>query len=333
MSFRTLTCPSCGAPLPPNARRVVVTCAFCHATVSWDRPLVRASAYRASLAAARAEGARGAETITVGDRSYRILHPLPQGASSDLLLAERSMRLTERVVMKRLRVEDDADLLRNEWQVCATLRASGVRGAEHFARLLPAPVARGTSVTGSSAPVPTFVYGFASGFVHSLDDLRDAYPSGLEAAHLVWIWKRILELLAFVHAAGFVHGAILPEHLLVHARDHGVRLVGWSCAGPRGSRFAAVQPSRADYYPVDPERAVLATSVDLAMSARCVRALAGAGSAQLAETPFGRLLDVVADFAEPARLDAAALLHEVSEAAHATFGPPRYVVLSMPASR
>ena len=47
---------------------------------------------------------------------------------------------------------------------------------------------------------------------------------------------RILEVLALLHRAGVVHGAVLPPHLFVQRADHGVRLVGYGFAGAPGSR-------------------------------------------------------------------------------------------------
>lgn len=64
--------------------------------------------------------------------------------------------------------------------------------------------------------------------MHALEDVRRAYPNGVDPRASVWIWKRLLELLGWVHRAGYTHGAVIPHHLILHAKDHGVVLAGWS---------------------------------------------------------------------------------------------------------
>jgi hypothetical protein len=46
----------------------------------------------------------------------------------------------------------------------------------------------------------------------------------------VWIWRRALATLGFIHDAGWTHGDVSLEHLLVQPRDHGGMLIDWSAA-------------------------------------------------------------------------------------------------------
>src|SRR5690606_29130924 len=115
------------------------------------------------------------------------------------------------------------------------------------------------------------------GFVHTFDDVARAHPTGVGAGHAVWLWKRILELLGWVHASGWVHGAVLPEHLLVHARDHGVVLVGWSRAVRSGAPLPAFTEGARSSYPAAVWNGAPATAAtDVTMSARAMqRVIAG----------------------------------------------------------
>ena len=134
-----------------------------------------------------------------------------------------------------LRAPGDGDLLAREHEVLTALEASRAQGAPHFTRLLPQRVALGTARLGMRGELGerrVAVHRWRSGFVHTFDDVAREHPTGITAGHAVWIWKRMLELLGWIHASGWVHGAVLPPHLLVHARDHGVTLVGFSRAVP-----------------------------------------------------------------------------------------------------
>src|SRR5271165_2149752 len=107
--MRTLSCPRCGAPLPPRAYRVVVTCTYCGASVTEDGEVVHAAAYRRALAElSRDDGGR--PRIEVGGFPYRVLGRVAQGESSDVFLAVRAHPTPERVLVKVLRNEADLDL-------------------------------------------------------------------------------------------------------------------------------------------------------------------------------------------------------------------------------
>ncbi|GIF35692.1 hypothetical protein [Actinoplanes xinjiangensis] len=61
-----------------------------------------------------------------------------------------------------------------------------------------------------------------------------------------WIWRRLLIAIGWAHRAGVVHGAVLPEHVLIHPGRRGLVLVDWCYAGHRP---AAIVKAREDHYP------------------------------------------------------------------------------------
>jgi tRNA A-37 threonylcarbamoyl transferase component Bud32 len=122
----------------------------------------------------------------------------------------------------------------------------------------------------------------------------------------VWIWRRLLELLGWIHENGVVHCRVRPEHVLLHPRDHGVVLVGWSHAARRES--------------------VARSADDIVASAESLRHVLG-GS-------LPAPLEAVVHAAERgARSDASTLSAEVREAAREAFGPARYHPFTMPDRR
>ena len=72
------------------------------------------------------------------------------------------------------------------------------------------------------------------------------------------------------------HGAILPAHLLIQENEHGVRLVGYTCAGQLGENLRAISQNYRSFYPqsihANPK---LTAHLDLVMSARCIAAILG----------------------------------------------------------
>ncbi len=258
---------------------------------------------------------------------WRLHGRLAVGHSSDVFLAERAVRLGERVVLKLLRAPADEALFRNEQTALEALERSTKRGSEHFSTLLPQRVAFGRS-DRNGKPRLVAVFREPVGFTHSLADLCAAYPQGVDPRHVVWLWARLLELLGWVHVSGWVHGAMLPSHVLVDARDHGARLVGWSCAGRPGDALRALDPREATLYPRELlDGGKLTTRGDLTMLARCMRLCAGGTGAAL-PAELSELLD--SETSGSGGSDARKIAERLRSTARRCFGPPAFVTLDLP---
>lgn len=82
----------------------------------------------------------------------------------------------------------------------------------------------------------------------------------VDARTAVWMFKRILSLLTWVHHFGLIHGAILPSHVLfypdndgnkgVDPRKHSVRLIDWcySVDFKNRTRLSSWVPAWKDHY-------------------------------------------------------------------------------------
>ncbi|MEV6769017.1 hypothetical protein AB0N05_10375 [Nocardia sp. NPDC051030] len=73
----------------------------------------------------------------------------------------------------------------------------------------------------------------------TLEQVRAAYPDGLDPRDYAWMHRRLLRCVAGAQRAGWVHTAITPANVLIHPRLHGVVLVGWSFATRPGTPAAA----------------------------------------------------------------------------------------------
>lgn len=331
MRLRVLTCPRCGAPLPKRAALVTIVCEFCHSEVTVERYAVKADDYRRTLADYLAEGERAA-AFGVGGVPVRVLGKIASGHASDVFLAERATRLSERLVAKLLRVEADEPLMHAEQQALGVLSHSTQKGADFFSTLLPQRVAFGRVEGAGFGGRTGALFREPVGFAHSLVEVGRAYPSGCDPRHVVWIWRRALELLGFVHESGYVHGALLPEHVLVSAREHGVRFVGYSCATRSGEKLRAVSPRERGFYPEPILRGEgLTPRTDLTMLARTLLVTAS-GDALRAPSSMPRPLAAVLEReASGSGVESAWHLNEeVSAAARESFGPPQFVELALP---
>jgi serine/threonine protein kinase len=201
----------------------------------------------------------------------------------------------------------------HEAQVSRELQLLDTDGAgAYFSRLLPEIIAQGV-VEGNSGK-QALVLRHPSGYWGSLASLNERFASGIDPRHAVWIWRRMLEILNFIHRHGWCHGDVRPEHALVHPRDHGVRLIGWSSA-----RKGAGEKDQAG---------------DLCRTARVARVLlCGAGGPDMPHNVPTGLAELVTRAATDegfCRSQGAEGLDALLRAeAQAAFGPPSFVPLTI----
>lgn len=114
----------------------------------------------------------------------------------------------------------------------------------------------------------------SDGFV-SLEEIKAAYPRGIHPKDVAWIWRRLLLTMGYVHSRGVIHGAILPSHILVHPKGHGIALIDWcySVCEPAksGGHIPAVVEAYRAWYPSQVfAKASPLPGIDLAMAAKCM---------------------------------------------------------------
>jgi serine/threonine protein kinase len=217
-------------------------------------------------------------------------------------------------VMKLSAASKAAEAHLREATVLRELQSLTGDGAdEYFGQMLPEVVAVG-AVAGD-VPRHALVLKVPNGYWGSVADLNARFPKGLDPRHAVWIWRRVLGMLAFVHSRGWVHGDVRPEHVLVHPGDHGARLIGWASA--RKDASGAVQ------------------AADLMRSARVILVLLD-GSSETG-SDMNQVPVELSTFVKQAAHDAAfcqqqcalGLDAKLRSAARAAFGPPAFVPLDI----
>jgi hypothetical protein len=306
-----------------------VVCEYCKSEVVLDRYVVKAAEYHGALSDYLAVD--DANKFEVASVPYRLRGRLAVGHSSDVWLAERATRLSERVVIKMLRNAEDRALLEHEQEVLRELERSTERGYDYFATLLPQRVALGLGLRSGETPRLSAVFREPTGFAHTLLDVQRAFPNGCDPRHLVWIWRRVLELLSWVHRSGKVHAAVLPAHVLLNARDHAARLVGWACASPAGASLSVAATTDLDVYPeLELDGAPVSPRTDLVMIARALLKIFGPrADTAPAHFPPGLATLLEREASGAGGIDASRLSEEVSTVARASFGPPKFVALNL----
>ena len=312
MAWVAVNCPQCGAPLPRVAIWRSVKCSSCGALINKTESVVTRDSFRQALNRAR-HGLAGLDAVECGGSRYQLIQSLGAGAISQVHLAQRFGSLPLLVTVKFSSAPTAASHYAREAEVSQELQLLDRDGAgAYFSRLLPEVIAQG-AVKGNHGK-HAIVLRYPSGFWGSLAALNGHFASGLDSRHVVWIWRRMLEVLAFVHSHGWSHGDVRPEHALVHPEDHGVRLIGWASA-----RNGAGQKDKAS---------------DLCRSARVVQVLlCGASDGSLPGSVPAGLAQLVTKAATDegfCRSQGAAGLDALLQAeAKAAFGPPKFVPLTI----
>ncbi|MDP9900053.1 lipopolysaccharide kinase InaA family protein [Variovorax ginsengisoli] len=305
LTLTAVLCPQCAAPLPRAARWRTVQCAYCGATVMRGEERVERKDFRNAWLRAEAEAASG-QAYRWRQANYLVKALVGKGPHCDVLLAERLGAVHERVTMKIARDAGHRDALAQELQVLSALQAIQAPGAAYYTRRLPQPVGAGRADGGAGDLRDALVLRHPAGYWGSLADVMQTQPRGIDPRHAVWIWRRMLEVLGFLHANGWSHGDIAPAHALVHPHDHGILLIGWRQAR-QGHAAAHAE----------------AVARDLRQSAWTVRLLL---QDTRAPAPLADLLHACSDDVQACmRLGATGIEAALSGAARAAFGAPQFV--------
>lgn len=177
------------------------------------------------------------------------------------------------------------------------------------------------------------VFRWADGY-YTAGEIAMRTPSGVDGRHVAWMFKRILEALGCVHRRGWIHGAVLPPHLLFHAENHGLNLCGWIHAVRPGEPLTLVPAEFKSWYPLEARHGA-ECETDLYLAAKSMIYLAG-GDPLRDEFPdhIPRPMQhfLQACLLESPRMrpsDAWELHEEFDRLLAQLYGPPQYVRLPM----
>ncbi len=235
---------------------------------------------------------------------------------------------SEDVVLKVGRDPGCNDLIAAEALTLRHIAAHAERGFEPYVPRLLDGFSYREATTGVRRT--TNVFAQQAEFV-SLAEVRAAYPDGIDPRDAAWMWRRLLVAIGHAHRAGVVHGAVLPEHVLIHPAEHGLMLVNWCYSAIDGGCVPAVIPRYEKWYPPEVTRGERpGPGTDIHLATRCVVALVGARiPAPLAR--FARGCTQTSLAARPN--DAWEVLAELDETLRRLYGPRTFRPFTMPAGR
>lgn len=167
------------------------------------------------------------------------------------------------------------------------------------------------------------------GFV-SLMDVHNAYPRGVDPRDVAWMWRRLLTALGYAHECGVVHGAVMPENVLVHPEKHGLVLIDWTYSVPMKTPLKAMMKvtGRRLWYPPEVEEKEPATqATDIAVASRTMGWLMGERTPGVFRS-FIRGCTLDSEAMRPH--DAWALLREFDDLLERLYGPRKFREFKMP---
>jgi hypothetical protein len=198
-------------------------------------------------------------------------------------------------------------------------------------------VSRQASVLGFAGPVQSV------DDLYTLEEVLAAHPGGLDPRDMAWIWRRLLSILGHVHSLEVLHTAVLPMHVLIEPRLHGLILIDW-CGGvmqfrTRPQSLHMIHGTHAAWYR---SAGVLGLPVsdglDIDLAARCMIQLIGGdplrGTCPAAVEPsIVRHLQRCLAAASELRAGAWELLRDFDQLIQTLWGPRAYRELSLPPKR
>ncbi len=339
MSEHALICPQCKAPLTAHRFAKSAVCSFCGTTVFLEETNISSAQFHEAYRFWNApESYALTSWITLSNRNWVLEKQIAQGESADVYTGRLARWPTELVVIKILRVGEHEHHLENEWETLRQLLLSHATGADVFSRMIPQPVAFGKVTGGAFSGSKAMILRWESGFYHSFDEVSRVYPEGIPARASIWVWRRILETLAFLHESGYVHGAVVPAHLLVQQNEHGVRLIGYGRSGrinnPVPPELEMLQP----YLPIPAkDLKVLSPQMDLVMSAKSIIKVLGGDpeTNTLPTTVPIKLAEVIKKYAQldsrqSTALNAWSIHQELGHIADQVYGAPVFIPIDLP---
>ncbi len=212
--------------------------------------------------------------IRTQKRQYTIEKFLAAGDVCNLYKGISTLTDTQKSCLLKFPIQPgDNDLAMNETRILKHLkRGKGYEKLRHFVSQLVDAFSYQEQSSGIVRHVNVLSYGDG---LYSLKEVREAYPNGIDVKDMAWIWRRVLVALGFAHANNVIHGAVLPMHILISPREHGVILIDWSYAvldpPATGEYINAISSAYREWYPAEVfAREIPTPALDISMAALCM---------------------------------------------------------------
>lgn len=169
-----------------------------------------------------------------------VTDPLAKGDISDLYCGESAT--DPKIILKIIRRPADNDLMDREKAALQDLWKPNFN-FENFKKYLP-KFYGGVKASGRRVNILHNEQGY-----YSLQEISTWMNANVDFRHIVWMMNRALSVLGFAHRNGYVHGAVLPSHLLYHPTEHGLKLIDWCYSCTKDQKIPAIVRDYIGHYP------------------------------------------------------------------------------------
>lgn len=207
-----------------------VQCTYCAALVSKTELTVHRESFQQALKRQQASDQHHGSVIQLNHYPYCVLKKvlsLPGGLHYSI--AKRSQAGALLVLLKTTNDPTQAQKLSVESQNLQKIHQQTSQLSGHYSRMIPALVDFGVA-SDQGTELTALAMTCIAGAWGSLSHVVAHQASGVEARHMVWMWRRLLDILAYLHDLGWSYGAITPDTVWVNPQDHGLFLMDWSSA-------------------------------------------------------------------------------------------------------
>ena len=177
---------------------------------------------------------------------------------------------TKPVLVKIAKQAYNNDLLERDFYVLSHLHPESPKEPSSFHKYYPMSYGH-VLVDGREAHILEEIKGCVT-----LATVLKAYPNGIDYRDVAWMLKRSLVGIWYAHKQGFIHGAILPPHIILTLEDHGGRLIDWAYSTDLRVKVPAMLNDYEAYYPPEVLNSEPAREgTDLYMLVKCAQVLLG----------------------------------------------------------
>lgn len=273
------------------------------------------------------------DVVIKAGKTYRDVTYLTSGDICDVYIADQEGG--PRSIIKIVINTKDQDLVQNEAAVIKRLWEPADKEALVFHRYLPKLLEQTKVKVDDSNKLTNIFEACVSGY--TLEEIHKKHPV-LDPRHVAWITKRMFEIAGWVHTQKIVHGAIVPSHIIIYPKNHGICVLDWSYAVDVTKRgpIKAISTKYKHLYP--PEvfmKTPALPAVDVYMIAKCAIYLLG-GNVETNSIPdsvpslFGGVLRACVLPNNTSRyMDAWEALEQFSDNLRTLYGPRKFIELEM----
>lgn len=235
------------------------------------------------------------------------------------------------VIGKIPRDPKNNDLLENEFKALKYLRNEAVTKDLKAMCHLPR-IENSVMLTQAGKNYRVNVIASLTGYV-SLRKIIDAYPDGLDIRDAAWMFNRLLGAILVAQQAGVVHGAILPEHVMVDPVNHNAVLMDWCYASTNGALIKAISSrNKSLYAPEILGKKKPSTATDIYMAAKCLKLALGKKLDGCHPSIYG-IISACFLTQRHRTGDAWELFNDFKQAMEAVFGPRKFRKFDWPISK